>query len=142
MLKNDITITLEDDSLDGVAFDSFPVIDDFMVELRPYDEGGLHVEFTSASHGQLAHFPAWDHADRDLRHFVPSDVPLGTVAEPFDERDDAWRILLFEQGGYIHVMQGDSPTATTFATFFRVPVTRYVEAWAVLMSLFNPVKDV
>lgn len=141
-MQNDLTITIPNGDFSAVALDAFPVIDDFAVELREYDEGGQHVELTSAAHGRLAHFPAWDHADRDLRHFTAMDVPFGSLAIPYEDRDEAWRILIFESGGYVHVLEAAAPNAQTFTTFFRVPSQRYIEAWAALMDLFNPVADV
>lgn len=119
--------------------DAFPVIDDFSVKLVDTAEGGKHVELTSAAHGRLAGFPAWDHADRDLRHFVAADVPLGSVEEPYDDRDEAWRILIFEEGGWIYVAEGDEPNATGFAMKFRVRRERYLQAWAALIDQFNPI---
>jgi hypothetical protein len=141
-MQNAITITIPNGDFSAVALDAFPVVEDFAVELREYGEGGQHVELTSAAHGRLAHFPAWDHADRDLRHFTPMDVPFGSLAVPFEDRDEAWRILIFENGGYVHVLEGDAPNDDTFSRFFRVPRDRYIEAWAALMALFNPVEDV
>jgi hypothetical protein len=119
--------------------DAFPVIDDFHVKLVDTAEGGKHVELASAARGRLAGFPAWDHADRDLRHFVASDVPIGSVVEPYDDRDEAWRILIFEEGGWIYVAEGDNPNATAFASTFRVRRERYLQAWAALIDQFNPI---
>lgn len=119
--------------------EAFPVITDFSVKLFDAGEGGLHLEYASASLGRLAHFPAWDHVDRDLRHFIPSDVPLGTLAEPYDDRDEAWRILIFEDGGWIYVAEGDEPNATRFASRFRVLRERYFQAWAALIDQYNPI---
>jgi hypothetical protein len=56
-------------------------------ELREELEGGLHIAMMSRTRGHLAGFPAWDHADRDLRHFT--DIPLGTEEEPFEDADEA-----------------------------------------------------
>lgn len=123
--------------LADAALDGFPVIDDFAVTVS---DGEAHtVEFTSAKHGRLAGFPAWEHADRDLRHFVPADVPMGTFDEPYDDRDEGWRILIFEQAGYVHVLEGDAPGAEELTTYFRVPVGRYVQAWAALIDFYNPI---
>jgi hypothetical protein len=119
--------------------DTFPVVEDFRVQLVPSDEGGKHIEFASAAHGRLAGFPEWDHADRDLRHFVASDVPLGTIDEPYDDRDDGWRIDLFEYDGWIYVAEGDDADATEPARRFRVRRERYLQAWAALIDLYNPI---
>ena len=49
---------------------SFPLVSDFDVKLRDAGDGNLHAEFM-AEGNRLAWFPAWDHVDRDLRHFIP-----------------------------------------------------------------------
>jgi hypothetical protein len=118
----------------------FPVEAGFAVELREAGEGGLHVHFVRSIGGPvLAQFPAWDHADRDLRHFTPYDVPIGSIDEPFDEADDSWRIKIFEHGGYVYVLQGDEPHAEEFATFFKVPRDQYLQAWAFVIDAYNPI---
>lgn len=121
--------------------DSFPVVDDFVLRLvgESDDEGGKHIEMASVARGRVAWFPAWDNADRDLRHFVPYDVPLGTIDEPYDDRDEGWRILIFEQGGWVYVAEGDDPNATGFVSAFRVRTERYLQAWAALIALYNPI---
>jgi hypothetical protein len=118
---------------------SFPSIPDFDIALRDSEEGGKHIEFVSATRGRLAGFPAWDHADRDLRHFVPSDVPLGTIDEPYEDADDGWRLFIFEHHGHVYVLEGDSPNAEEFDQWFRVPRDRYLAAWAALIDLYNPI---
>ena len=128
--------TLSD--LRNLALDGFPVIDDFSVVVT--EDEARTIEFRSAAHGRLAGFPAWEYADRDLRHFTPSDVPLGTLDEPFEDRDEAWRIILFGDSGWIYVLEGDAPAARTFPRWFRVATGRYVQAWAALIDFFNPAK--
>jgi hypothetical protein len=120
-----------------LALDGFPVIDDFSVRIS--DNERHTVDFFSAAVGRLAGFPAWEHADRDLRHFTPADVPLGTLGEPYDDRDEGWRILLFEHAGWIHVLEGDDPRGTSFSAYFRVRRERYVLAWAALIDFYNPI---
>lgn len=120
--------------------EEFPIVDDFVVRLFDGGEGGLHLEFASVAAGRLTEFPAWDHVDRDLRHFVPSDVPLGSMSEPFDERDEAWRILIFLEGNWVYVAVGDNPNAVDFTKIFRIPRERYLQAWAALVDQYNPFK--
>lgn len=74
--------------------DDVPSITDFYLTLREHPEGGLHIEMMSRTRGHLAGFPAWDHADRDLRHFTHDDIPIGTDDEPFEDADEAWRIVI------------------------------------------------
>jgi hypothetical protein len=119
--------------------DSFPTITDFAVVLRESDEGGQHAVFEDASGVELATFPGWDHVDRDLRHFITDDIPLGTHEEPYDDADEGWRIQIFEHGGFVYVLQGDDPAAHDFGDFFRVPLDQYMQAWTFLIDAFNPV---
>ncbi len=111
--------------------DDYPTVDDFSVRLT--DDRRL--EYASATHGRLAWFPEWEHADRDLRHFIAADVPLGTFDEPYlDVGEDGWGITIFEHGGWVHVEEGDSR--------FRVRTERYLQAWAALIDLYNPTEPV
>src|SRR5574342_973738 len=87
--------------------DSFPIAGDFAVALS--DSADRHIEFTSAKRGRLASFPAWERADRDLRHFTAADVPLGSMDEPFEDFDDQWRIAIFERQKFVYVLEGDDP---------------------------------
>lgn len=121
---------------DGIG--PFPTIDDFAVTLS---EGpNRHLEFTSASHGRLASFPDWDHADRDLRHFTPGDVPIGAIDEPFDDAGEQWRIVILEHRGFVYVLEAGDPHASDFPRYFRVPRDRYLRAWARIIDLYNPIK--
>ena len=118
--------------------ESFPVVDDFAVQLSDTPE--RNVEFTSAKRGRVASFPAWERADRDLRHFVPADVPIGSMDEPYEDADDTWRIVIFEHRGNVYILEADDPKAIDFPRFFRVPTGRYLKAWALLVDVFNPIK--
>lgn len=105
-------------------------VDDFLVRLIDVD-GASFVEFASASRGRLAWFPAWEHADRDLRHFVAADVPIGTFDRPYRDDDEAWSIEIYEHEGWVYVDENEKT--------FRVPTQRYLEAWAALIDRFNPI---
>jgi hypothetical protein len=124
--------------VDDLELSGFPVIPDFAIRLVDTAEGGRHVEYFSVRQGRLAGFPAWDHADRDLRHFIPSDVPIGTSENPYEDRDEGWRIVIFENGGYVHILEADDVTADEFPRFFRIPRESYLASWAVLLHEFNP----
>ena len=119
--------------------DAFEPVSDFAVTLVDAGEGGKHIELTSASGGRLAGFPVWDHAERDLRHFIAADVPLGTIAEPYFDRDDDWRIEIFEHAGWVYIAEADDPDATAYARRYRVRAERYFQAWAALIDRFNPI---
>jgi hypothetical protein len=119
-----------------------PTVPDFSIELRELEDSGKIVHYVSASQGELAWFPAWEHADRDLRHFVASDVPLGTIDDPYDDQDEGWRIVIFENGGFVYIFEDDRPKGTRFPRRFRVPRDRYFWAWAAVINEFNPLVSV
>ena len=112
----------------------FRTIDDFAVRLVDSDDGGKHVELISVGEGHLAGFPAWDHADRDLRHFIESDIPLGTREEPYQDREEGWQIAIFEHSGWVYVAEAEGGVASAF----RVRTERYMAAWNALIDRFNP----
>jgi len=104
------------------------LIEDFAVVLREEGEGGLHIEFVSGAQGRLAGFPAWDHADRDLRHFTPDDIPIGSEEEPFADADDEWRIVIFSRGDEVFVFEGDAPREP-LPRRYRIPRQQHQAAW-------------
>ena len=116
-----------------------PLVTDFAVVLRDSREGGKHIEFFSASRGTLASFPEWDHADRDLRHFTAMDVPIGPPEEPYDDRGEAWRIVIIDEGTHVRIAEYDAPRAADPVREFTVPRQRYLTAWAALIDQANPV---
>jgi hypothetical protein len=88
------------------------------------------IVFASAARGELARFPAWERADRDLRHFDADDIPTGTRDEPFVDVDEGWRIEIFEEGKHVYVTENDRR--------FRVPRDDYFAAWEALIASYNP----
>ena len=117
---------------------TIPLISDFGIELRQLEDLGQIVHFVSPTRGELAWFPAWEHAERDLRHLNPADVPLGTVDDPYDDRDDGWRIVIFEEAGFVYILEDDRPNGTFFPRRYKVPRDHYLRAWALLLHGNNP----
>jgi len=115
-------------------------VSDFYLTLRDEPEGGLHIEMMSRAHGHLAGFPAWDHADRDLRHFTPADIPLGTDEEPFEDADDGWRIVILAQGNDVFILEGDSPRGE-LTRRYRIPREQYLAAWDELIREYHPARS-
>jgi hypothetical protein len=122
-----------------IDLDRIPTIHDFSIELRALEDLGEIVHFVSGAHGELAWFPAWEHAERDLRHFEAGDVPFGSIDDPYEDADEGWRIVIFEHGGHVYILEDDSPTSTRFPRRFRIPRDRYFAAWAALISGMNPI---
>lgn len=96
------------------------------------EESGQQIEYRSVSEGRLAHFPAWEHVDRDLRHFISDDIPNGTREEPYEDRDESWQIAIFEDDGWVYVTEN--------GLTFRVRADEYLRQWTALIDDFNPVE--
>jgi len=126
-------------ALAAVDLNAFPTISDFTIELRESENLGHHVYFVSPSPGELAGFPYWDNAERDMRHFVAEDVPLGSLTEPVDDADEDWQIVIFEHAGFVYILEGSEPHSTAFDVWFRVPRDRYIAEWARVINEFNPI---
>jgi hypothetical protein len=116
--------------------DDVPLVSDFYLTLREEEEGGLHIELMSESEGHLAGFPAWDHADRDLRHFTHDDIPLGDEEEPFADADEEWRIVILARGNEVFVLEGDSPHGRLLRRY-RIPREHYLAAWDTLIRQYH-----
>ena len=102
-----------------------------MVILVDSEESGQQIEYRSALGGRLAHFPAWEHVDRDLRHFIADDIPNGTREEPYEDREDDWHIVIFEEDGWVYIEENGAK--------FRVRADDYTRVWNALIDEFNPV---
>ena len=102
-----------------------------MVILVDSEESGQQLEYRSALGGRLAHFPAWEHVDRDLRHFISDDIPNGTREEPYEDRDEDWQIRIFEDDGWVYIEENGARC--------RVPAVEYARNWNALIDEFNPV---
>jgi hypothetical protein len=96
-------------------------------------ESGQQLEYRSAARGRLAWFPAWEHVDRDLRHFIADDIPNGTRDEPYIDVDEGWRIEIFQEDGWVYVTEND--------VAFRVRADDYLRVWNGLIDEFNPVES-
>jgi hypothetical protein len=112
----------------------------FYLTLREEAEGGLHIVMMSRTRGPLAGFPAWDHADRDLRHFILDDIPLGTEDEPFEDADEQWRIAIVTRGTEVFLLEGDFPNGA-FTRRYRIPRDEYLAAWEELIREYHTAKS-
>ncbi len=99
--------TQQVDSIATLLLDSFPVIDDFSIELRQtVPKFGNHLFFVSAANGDLISFPWWDHVERDLQRWTQRNIPLGTKDKPFYDLEQGWQVVIFEERPWVYVLQG------------------------------------
>lgn len=108
---------------------SFQWINDFQIEMRDCGKLGIHLDLISTSQGKLAGFPWWDHADADLRTMKSDEIPLGTTSFPFNDLEQGWEILIWENKGFIFIAENNDPCSKEYSVWFRVDKEMYLQAW-------------
>lgn len=114
----------------------FPLIEDFQVILEEMrDDGGralsgYHIHFMSPSHGYIASFPWWDHAEHELQR-EDFSIPLGDFAVPFSDVEQGWEIVIAEHDRHVYVLEGqfDQSTINGYHIWFKVPKSLYLSEW-------------
>lgn len=121
---------------------SFPLIEDF--EIITIDTGeymGIHVYFFSQTIGKMiASFPWWDHADKNLKEMDISSIPLGKVRSPYNDLEQSWQILIWEERDNVYIMQGDEPCCVQFPIWFKVKKQKYMEEWVKLIEKYKQIQ--
>lgn len=120
--------------LSKLDLSAFPLVEGFAIKLRDCASLGYHLDFVDRDGTRLAGFPWWDHVEVALKTFEPASIPRGTRDAPFDDLEQGWRILVFEEGSFIYVLEGDDPSCTEFATWFKVKTADYVAAWSAAIA--------
>ena len=122
-------IVNEYEQLNEIPPTFFTLVDDFKIQSRDCGQLGIHLDFVSAERERLAGFPWWDHADADLRTMGLHEIPMGTTQTPFDDLEQGWRILIWENGGFVFIAESDDETGAEFHRWFRVEKHKYLAAW-------------
>src|SRR2546423_575327 len=81
--------------------DRFPIVDEFSIELFRR-EGSLALRYTDGDSRVLVDFPWWDAVDRDLGGWTLSDIPVGSLGDPYLDIDQSWQILIWESDRYVY----------------------------------------
>lgn len=142
LYKNDRSIRLRDNNyseqLPSLDLSAFPLIDDFKITLIGRGNLGMHLYYFSQSlNRKIASFPWWDNADKDISIMCISDIPLGTLRNPFIDGEQSWQILIWEKRDYVYIMQGDDPCCTEFHIWFRVRKEKYLAEWDKMINNFK-----
>lgn len=112
----------------SLSSERFPVAEDFAIEVFPDPSvQGYGLRFVDSGLDSVVGFPWWTNVERDLRSWSISDVPTGTVENPYTDAEQSWEILLWRAGEWIFIMEGDGEAE--FSVWFRVRVDRYCSEW-------------
>ncbi|MEC3974293.1 hypothetical protein [Amycolatopsis sp. H20-H5] len=86
------------------------------------------LRFTDGHGRQIAGFPWWDDIYRDLQTWTLADVPLGDISRPYSDRDQCWRILIWQYADRVYIAEGSDESP--FHSLRWVTVDEYTSAWA------------
>jgi GrpB-like predicted nucleotidyltransferase (UPF0157 family) len=158
--QNEKPITLPDvDSgnwyekhLRTLDFSKFPLIVDFEVKTKDTEFFGPHVYYYSAEHGRLASFPDWDSVEQDLQKerfldiakeqrmdaaYIMDRFPLGTIDRPYNELEQGWRLVSWEDGEFVYVLETNDEHSNVFPIWFKVSKDRYMDEWKKLVDAYR-----
>jgi hypothetical protein len=116
-------------TLGDLDLDDFPIVENFTIEL--FDDssaGGLGIRFLDSMMDEVIAFPWWAPVEEDLRQWSISDVPLGSLGEPFHDVEQGWQILIWRIDDWVFVMQGDEEG--NYRWRIKVEAGRYLSEWA------------
>ena len=108
--------------------DDLPLILDVAVELRNRGPLGHHIHVVSPTHGELAHFPWWDHAEEHLARMTEAQIPAAGPSVHWTDQDQGWQLILERRGDQILVFEGGEDW-DTLDRAFRVPLATWKGAW-------------
>lgn len=121
----------------ALPLDDFPTVTDFSVHAELTEEFGHRLSFRSVQFGEIATFPWWKWAERDLKKMDHKHYPIGQIDDPFDELEANWQIYIFQHGEFVYILQGDHPMCQVFPIWFRVDAVEYETAWIKTIAEFN-----
>lgn len=113
----------------------FPLINDFTVRLIDTEIFGKQVDYFSPKEGVLTSFPWWDNVDMDIKNWTVKNIPLGTAETPFDDLEQGWQVLIFQDGIYVYILEGDEPGCEEFSSWYKVSLEKYTEEWQKVLDL-------
>ncbi|MGN4126861.1 hypothetical protein ACMGD3_17910 [Lysinibacillus sphaericus] len=143
LINNNETLTnVVIDNLKNLNLELFPVVNDFELlitkkRVKHYSE---FVYFYSRSKNEnLTTFEYWKNAKTFLKDFKKRDIPTGTIDNPFSDFDQGWQIIIFEENGFIYVLQGGEfdHENNTIHTWYRTSKEAYFNEWGNLLKKFK-----
>jgi hypothetical protein len=135
-----------------INLETFPIIEDFKIDLYDTQSSlGYQLRFTSDSLGIVTTFPWWDHVDQSLLELpdfipvgtsekpyeaadeglleLPDFIPVGTSEKPYEAADEGWCVWIWQEGEYIHILEGDDPLTMKFSVWFKVDSKLFLNEW-------------
>lgn len=114
--------------LGNLPLEDFPAAENFVIEIFPDPSvPGCGLRFADSGLASAIEFPWWTTVEGDLRAWSLSDVPVGSVEDPYADFDQGWQVLIWRVDNWVFLMEGDGEDV--FRVWFRVPADRYYSEW-------------
>lgn len=56
----------------------------------------------------------WNHADEIIKNMNISDIPMGTISNPFEDLEQGWQMIIFEKRGYVYILTDEKGLISSF----------------------------
>lgn len=135
------------EGLGNLDFESFPLVGDLVIvpilgEIPGWSSPPPHIvgaSFQSETWGHLAGYQWWESLfdlNRQHKYSTPK-VPCGSLQEPHEDFQPAWKIVIFEHQDNVYILQADDSDTNDFAVWFRVKAQDYSRAWKQAIEHIN-----
>jgi hypothetical protein len=137
-------LAIRNEDLRDLDLGSFPRADEFVVEAS--DNGSsqdpwTELRYVVPSWDLTVNFPWWDKSTAEMREWGLQDIPLGSIESPYWDWDQGWRLLIWEAGEEVFIMEGDGTDRDDeppiYERWFAVPGRLYRSAWQTAIDGFR-----
>ena len=98
----------------ALPLSDFPTVDDFKIATEKTEDTGYRLSFRSDQYGEIATFPWWKWAERELAKMDHEHYPIGQINDPYDELEADWQIYIFQHEDFVYVLQGGPSHGASF----------------------------
>ncbi len=125
---------------DGIDMENesvFPMIKDFTIRIVESDFSGMQLLFYSEENGVVTSFPWLSDVDTTLKTMNMMQIFLGSKERPYCVEEDNSKVVIYADGDYVYVLQGETSSNEGFKTYFRVKYDTYISEWETLLTYFK-----
>ncbi|MDO5520244.1 MAG: hypothetical protein Q4G58_07120 [bacterium] len=115
----------------------FPIIKDFTIRIMENDFSGMQMLYYSEENGVITSFPWLTDVDQTLKTMNMMQIFLGSKERPYCAENNGTKVVIYADGEFVYVLQGDSSSDEGYGTYFRVKQDTYISEWETLLTYFK-----
>ncbi|MDO5293566.1 MAG: hypothetical protein Q4F05_12560 [bacterium] len=115
----------------------FPIIKDFTIRIMESDFSGMQMLYYSEENGVVTSFPWLTDVDQTLKTMNMMQIFLGSKERPYCVENNGTKVVIYTDGEFVYVLQGDSSSEQGYGTYFRVKYDTYISEWETLLTYFK-----